>query len=243
MQKVIEQTLGVTNWLFLSLSVITVMFFLLSNVSKCEATEFCATTIFFQVFLGSGFMLVVLWLLYEKGRERMRVREGNKIKIFFLQDLTIKKLIYVPLGLVGVIGISYVIGTSSIPYASYMAIFSSGIVMLACFYKTNSIGVPILIHGLYNSLVVFLRSTTSLSSFPLDVPTIGINFELFGNIISEIIFQLTLVASSEELFKVFIIAFIIVSSEGGFKENNKMKYISGIFAVFVWTVYHSIASG
>jgi len=212
-------------------------------VSKCEATEFCATTIFFIVFLGSGFMLLMLWLFYEKGRTRLKSRQGNKIQVFFLQDLSVKKMIYIPIGLIGVLGVSFIISSSQIPYASYISIFASGMIMFFCFDRTHSISIPILIHGAYNSIVVALRSSASLSSFPIDVPTIGVDIAFFGRFISEIIFQLTLVASSEELFKIFVVAFIIISAEGGFRDNNKMKIIAYVSSCIVWTVYHSIAGG
>ena len=77
-----RQSTGITNWIYFGLAIITVMVFLLGNVGSCESIQFCATTIFFIVFIGSFFMLVILWLLSTTARERLA---DNNVRLFFMR--------------------------------------------------------------------------------------------------------------------------------------------------------------
>jgi membrane protease YdiL (CAAX protease family) len=238
-----RKSTGITNWIYFGLAIITVMVFLLGNVGECESTQFCATTIFFIVFIGSLIMLVILWLIYPS-----RLANGN-VKLFFMQDVTFKKLTLVIPGVLSVIAVSYLAtlfnnGSPDILQnpAPFIGIFLSGLIMGLQLIMTHSILIPILTHGIYNSIVVLLREQIGgLATFPISVPEIGISIKGFSDLGSEIIFQNVLVASSEELFKTFIIAFFIVATTGAFTSKGKSKWIGMLVAVTLWTLYHSIA--
>ena len=106
---------------------------------------------------------------------------------------------------------------------------------------TKSILIPILTHGIYNSIVVLLREGGGLATFPISVPEVGLSLQGFSDLGAEIIFQNVLVASSEELFKTFIIAFFVVATTGSFKSSTHWVWLGMIVAVMLWTLYHSIA--
>ena len=233
-----RQSTGLTNWTFFAVSVFVVLVFLLTDVNSCDAVDFCATTIFFVVFLGSFFMLFLLATLTNSGRTRL---SGNNVMFFFLQDVNIKKLGWVPLGYFLVLGVSFLTASWDYEFAPHIGIFISGMIMLVAFFSTNAILVPVLIHGFYNATVVTLRDGIfGLSS--IQVPEIGVNITFFGDYFSEIFFQIILVAGSEEFFKVFVIAFFVVATQGKFNSSGYVKWIGGIFAVLVWTIYHTISA-
>lgn len=240
-----RKSTGITNWIFFGLAIITVMVFLLGNVSSCESVQFCATTIFFIVFIGSLTMLTLLWLISPQIKQRL---ENNNVKLFFMQDITFKKLLLIIPGLLLVLTFSYLAtsfnnGSSDILEnpAPFVGIFLSGLVMGVQLILTHSILVPILTHGIYNSMVVMLRESTGLATFPITVPEIGMSIKGFSDLGSEIIFQNVLVASSEELFKTFIIAFFVVAVAGSFNSKGKLVWAGMIISVLLWTLYHSIA--
>ena len=166
-----------------------------------------------------------------------------------MQDITFKKLLLVPVGLVLVITFSYIAtsynnGSPDITQnpAPFVGIFLAGIVMGIQLILTHSILVPILTHGIYNSMVVLLREQVAgLATFPISVPEVGMSIKGFSDLGSEIIFQNVLVASSEELFKTFIIAFFIVAVAGSFRSKGKLVWAGMVVAVLLWTLYHSIA--
>lgn len=240
-----RKSTGITNWIFFGLAIITVMVFLLGNVSSCESVQFCATTIFFIVFIGSLTMLTLLWLISPQIKQRL---ENNNVKLFFMQDITFKKLLLIIPGLLLVLTFSYLAtsfnnNSSDILEnpAPFVGIFLSGLVMGVQLILTHSILVPILTHGIYNSMVVMLRESTGLATFPITVPEIGMSIKGFSDLGSEIIFQNVLVASSEELFKTFIIAFFVVAVAGSFNSKGKLVWAGMIISVLLWTLYHSIA--
>ena len=169
-----RKSTGITNWIYFGLAIITVMVFLLGNVSSCESVQFCATTIFFIVFIGSLTMLTLLWLISPDIKNRL---QNNNVKLFFMQDITFKKLLLVIPGLLLVLTFSYMAtsfnnGSPDIMQnpAPFLGIFLSGLVMGIQLIITHSILVPILTHGIYNSMVVLLReSVTGLATFPIAV--------------------------------------------------------------------------
>ena len=226
---------GVSNWIFLALAVFVVMIALLNEVNDCGSVQFCATVVFFLVFMGSVVMLMLLIIS----------TQNRRVLSFFWQDITLQKLLWVPIGFILVLGIAY--GSSFIDseFANLIGIFFSGIVMLVAFFATNSALVPILIHGFYNSLVVIMRSGFGFDLQGITVPDIGINVALlqqFGDIVPQIFFQIVLVSASEEFFKIFTIVFVIMATRGTFGINGPMKWVGGIVAVLIWTVYHTITA-
>jgi membrane protease YdiL (CAAX protease family) len=241
-----RKSTGITNWIYFGLAIITVMVFLLGNVNECDSVQFCATSIFFIVFIGSLVMLTLLWLINPRDT-RGKLQDGN-VKLFFMQDITIKKLLLVIPGLLIILTVSYLVtfannGNPDILAnpAPFIGIFVSGLVMGIQLIWTKSILIPILTHGIYNSIVVLLREGGGLATFPISVPEVGLSLQGFSDLGAEIIFQNVLVASSEELFKTFIIAFFVVATTGSFKSSTHWVWLGMIVAVMLWTLYHSIA--
>ena len=211
------------------------MIALLNEVNDCGSVQFCATVIFFLVFMGSVFMLLLLIIS----------TQNRRVLYFFWQDITLQKLVWVPLGFMLVLAIAY--GSSFIDsqYSSLIGIFFSGLVMLVAFFATNSALIPILIHGFYNSLVVVMRSGFGFDLKGIGVPDIGINVAIlqqFGDVVPQIFFQIVLVAASEEFFKIFTIVFVIMATRGTFGTDGPMKWVGGVVAVLIWTVYHTITA-
>lgn len=242
-----RKSTGITNWIYFGLAIITVMVFLLGNVNECDSVQFCATSIFFIVFIGSLFMLILLWLI-NPVNTRGKLADGN-VKLFFMQDVTFKKLLLVLPGLGLIFLVSYLATFANngnpdilVNPAPFVGIFISGLVMGVQLIWTRSILVPILTHGIYNSIVVLLREGGGLATIGgFNVPEIGLSLQGFSDLGAEIIFQNVLVASSEELFKTFIIAFFVVATTGSFKSSTHWVWLGMIVSVMLWTLYHSIA--
>ena len=237
-RETIVPAFGLTTWIFFGLSVITVFVFLLGASQDCGSVEFCSATIFFLIFIGSLVMLILLGSV--NGTIGSRLQGENNVRYFFMQDVTVGKLLWIPAGIVGVFAVSFFAIEIQEPL---VGIFLSGLIMLVAFLRTNAILIPIIIHGFYNSAVVYFRSidpNSLLSASPITVPEIGLTFPDLSQLASEIIFQNVLVAGSEEMFKVFIIAFVIVSTKGTFSSKGITKWIAGFIAVTVWAIYHTI---
>ena len=215
----------------------------LTEVNLCESTSFCATSIFMFVWTGSFIMLIALYIISQNAKEAWR---GKNVLLFFLQGITTQKLVWIPIGLAGVLLISYLSTSIDQPYGSYIGIIGSGMIMLVAFYATNAILIPILIHGIYNSIVVTLQTDFGTIFIPAVVG--GDFFSNFftqiglGDYFTQVFFQIAVVANAEEFFKVFVIAFILVSTKGKFATDSGSKWVAGIFSVLIWAVYHSIAS-
>ena len=233
----------ITNWIFFALAIFVVMMVTLTEVNLCESTSFCATSIFMFVWTGSFIMLIALYIISQNAKEAWR---GKNVLLFFLQGITTQKLVWIPIGLAGVLLISYLSTSIDQPYGSYIGIIGSGMIMLVAFYATNAILIPILIHGIYNSIVVTLQTDFGTIFIPAVVG--GDFFSNFftqiglGDYFTQVFFQIAVVANAEEFFKVFVIAFILVSTKGKFATDSGSKWVAGIFSVLIWAVYHSIAS-
>lgn len=239
--RVIAQTFGFTTWIWFAISGITVLFFLLANVNT--DAEFKSVIIFSIVTIISFMILLMLGFITESGKSRLK---GNDdIKLFFMQELTLNKLVYIPIGLIGVFAISLLTINSNVPYAAFFSIMGAGFIMLFCFLRTHTIIVPIIIHGMYNSIVVILRdqfANSVLSSAPINVPNIDISLGSVSNLASQILFQNFLVASAEEMFKILIMAFFVVTLRNKFVGTGGTIILGGIIATIVWSSFHYISA-
>lgn len=233
---------GTQTILFFMLSVIIILFMLLSNLNS--DIEFKSILVFSTVFIASYLLLFSLTFAdvgkYLKGR--------NEVKLFFMQDITIGSFVYVGLGILGVLGVSFAstyISTDQVSNA-LIGIIGSGLVMLYIFFKTSSVVVVTLIHGAYNSIIYILRSDylqgKILGVSGINVPEIGINIGSLDRIISEILNQFFLVALSEEMFKVLVMSFVLIGLKGTFESNSGYKYIAGVMSVLLWAGYHLVQS-
>ena len=234
--QVIATTFGFTTWIWFALSGITVLFFMLANVNT--DAEFKNVVVFSQVIV---FCFVIMLLLMVTSK--IDAKGHDNVRLFFMQEITLKKTLYIPLGLALVFAISLLTINSNIPEASFVSILGSGLVMGFCFLRTHTIIVPILIHGMYNSIVVVLReqfANSILSSAPITVPNIEISVGGVSNIVSQILFQNFLVASSEEMFKIIIMAFFVVTLRNKFVGTGGTIVIGMIVSVITWSAYHYI---
>lgn len=231
---------GVQTAIYFMLSVIVVLFFALSSLNN--ATEFRSTIIFMTVFLASYLLLLGLATSPSIGK----YFKGRNVALFFQHDITVGHLLWIPIGLVMAFGYSLMISNIGLDptNSALLSIFGSGMIMMFIFFRTGAILIPIIIHGLYNSLVILLSS--SLVNFkilsPIPVPEIGISLGTLNTLASESIFQFFLVAPSEEMFKMLVIAFILAITKNQFDNKGITVYVAGIFAVILWTVYHLIQS-
>lgn len=225
------------NYLFFSITVIAVLVFLLDSSKGCDEAiiNFCTISIFIIVFIVSLGMLMLLTLLtYDVSGGYFKYKS---VRLFFLEDINLKQVAVIPVGLLGVFIVSYMAIVAQSPLAG---IIGSGLIMGSIFLYVNSAMPVIVIHGLYNSIVVFLRSQqlTLFSTSPISVP--DISFQVFNQqVINEILTQILLVAPAEELFKIFMMTVFLIIIKLRFDYSGiGSKVISMILATVVWALYH-----
>ena len=232
------------TWLWLTITVVVIAHSLLSQLNN--DFDFKSTLIFATTFIITLLMLLIFIVLNMVNRNfsrRVRMTAENSVALFFMQDLTLRKLAWIPIGIIGVFAISF---ASSSADAAIFGIFGSGLIMLVAFLKTHSVLVPIIIHGVYNSLVVVFRSgllqgNVALQNTPFNVPEIGLSFQGLTALGSEIMAQFMLVATAEELLKVLIIGFVVVAiRRGDFNSSGVVVWIAGFIAVGMWTILHIV---
>ena len=127
--------------------------------------------------------------------------------------------------------------------------------MMIAFLKTHALLVPIIIHGTYNSLIVFLQQTRfelvgGIEQFSavgeerilLGVNEIGIGFQGVSNIFSEFIWQFTLVSTAEEFLKLAILVFVVILINGFFNSKGLSVIIGAGVAVLFWSSLHLISA-
>lgn len=250
MASQVKQIIGYSNYLFFSITVIAVLVFLLDASKSCgTAIDFCTISIFLLVFTVSMVMLLVLALI--TGMYRPVHKENNKtggafksgnLVLFFLEDINLKQLIMIPLGLGMVFAVSFFAVLIQQPM---IGIFGSGIIMTSIFFYTNSAMPVILIHGLYNGLVVLLRSQNNLgilASSPIRVPNESIGF-FDQEVINQVLTQILLVAPAEELFRIFMITVFLIFIKLKFNYSGFWpKVFAGGVSVIIWGNYHLIVA-
>lgn len=244
-----SQIIGYSNYLFFSITVIAVLVFLLDASKSCGSViDFCTISIFLLVFTVSMLMLLVLALITgvyrpvhrENGKTGGAFKSGNLV-LFFLEDVNLKQLLMIPLGLGLVFAISFFAVLIQQPI---VGIFGSGIVMTSIFFYTNSAMPVILIHGMYNGLVVLLRSQKLgiLASSPIRVPDESIGF-FDQELINQVLTQILLVAPAEELFRIFMITVFLIFIKLKFNYAGFWpKVFAGMASVSIWSSYHLIVS-
>lgn len=244
MLKSIRQSIGYTNYLFFALTVIAVLVFLLDSTRGCneEILNFCTNVIFIIVFIVSVGMLLLLSAIQGKFVLQHDSKGGKfsykSVEFFYLEDINLKQVILIPVGLGAVFTVSYIAILGNNPLAG---IFGSGLVMAAIFGYTRSAMPVILIHGIYNALVVFLRAqqlTLFSTSSPIYVP--NVSFNVFPQqLINEMLTQIVLVAPAEELFKIFMMTVFIIIIKLKFDTSGLgSRIVAMISAVIVWSLFH-----
>ena len=231
-----------TTKLWFGITPIIFAFFLLANINN--DVDFDVALAFISIFVVS--LLVLSY--YSKGENKQYVASFNA---FWLSDITGRKALWLLIAVGGIFG-SW--GISILTDSTFIGIILSGGVLMAAFLKTRSILVPIFAHGIWNSFVVaasqgffgniFQENSELLSAIPITVPEIGIGLPGFANFFTEMIWQMTLVATAEEAMKIAIMVFVLVALRRGkkFIDGSSALALGAISAIGIWSVLHTINS-
>lgn len=235
--KVIKN-FGIMTWLWLSMGALFALFSFIANINNDVQLKTAEVFSFLYLFC---FILLLALPQMDKFRNRMAADDGSTH--FWLQDVSTDKLWWIGIGLIGVFASSYLTASLNVPI---IGIFASGIFMMIAFLRTKSILIPIMIHGIYNAVVILLQSGLVAGSFfaqsaiQTSVPIIGISNNGLPPLASEMIFQFLLVATAEELLKVLVISFFVVNVKGGFNPTRTTTWIAALVSVGFWTILHAI---
>ncbi len=230
-------------------------FFALSNIQN--EIEFRTLQTFFFLYLGSG--MGILFAQANLGGTGDRAKDLN---IFWTNDIDLNGLMWIAIGIFTVVASIFVVlfsisgaDADTIRNGQFVSIFIGGVIMMVAFLRTNALLVPIIIHGTYNSLVVFLEETQfaiigGIEQFSavgddrvlLGVNQIGIGFQGVSNIFSEFIWQFTLVATAEEFLKLAILVFVVILINGFFKSTGLSVVIGAGVAILFWTSLHLVSA-
>jgi len=226
---------------FFMFSVFVVGFLMLSQVELEQ--EFRGTLIFFILLIGSftGIYIISFTSVFER-----KLGGEKEARLFFVQDISMLKFaIYVPIGLMGSLGIALLSQNLGLDQqsASLVSIAGSGAVMMVIFFLSKTIMTAIIIHGSFNTLVLALRdgiigNFTGNELFP--VPELGLSTQQFNNFGIVILEQFTMVAFGEEMMKILVIAFVVLSIPNARFKSGITKYLGAILALIIWTAYHTI---
>jgi hypothetical protein len=230
-------------------------FFALSNIQN--ETEFRTLQTFFFLYLGSG--MGILFAQANLGGTGDRAKDLN---IFWTNDIDINGLVWITVGIFTVVASIFLLlfslagaDADTIRSGQFVGIFIGGIIMMIAFLKTHALLVPIIIHGTYNSLVVYLEQTQfalvgGIEQFSsvgeerilLGVNEIGIGFQGVSNIFSEFIWQFTLVATAEEFLKLAILVFVVILINGFFKSTGLSVTVGAVVAILFWSSLHLVSA-
>lgn len=233
---------GVQTAIYLMLSVIVVLFFALGSLN--DGTEFRATVIFMLVLMSSYMLLLGLATSPSIGK----YFKGKNAQLFFQHDITTGHLLWIPIGFLVSFVFSLFVNNMGLPQTeqAMIAIIGSGSIMMFIFFRTGSILIPIMIHGLFNTVVLILSSGitgfTVLSNTPIPIPEIGVTLGTLQPLISESVFQFFLTAPSEEMFKMLVIAFVLAITKNQFDSKSPIVYFAGAFSVSIWSLFHLISA-
>jgi hypothetical protein len=233
------QGFGITTKLWFGITPIIFAFFLLANINN--DVDFDVALAFISIFVVS--LLILSY--YSKGENKNYLRQFNA---FWLSDITGHKALWLLLSTGGIFGAW---GVAIITDSQFIGIILSGGVLMIAFLKTGSILVPIFSHGIWNTFVVaadqgffgdIFAESQALASIPITVPEIGIGLPGFANFFTEMIWQLTLVSTSEEAMKVAILVFVLVALRRGrnFIDGSTALIIGAVAAITIWSVLHTI---
>ncbi len=228
---------------YVMFSVITVTYLLLTDIGTDQ--PFKANLIFYLMLLGSFFFVFIISFtpVFE------RKLEGEKsARLFFFTDVPLTSfIIWIPIGVLGAFGIALVsqnlgLDTTS---ASLMSIAGSGLVMMIIFFVTKTILIPIFIHAIFNIIVIALRDgiiTSFVTEELFPIPDVGVSIGQFNQFATDVLIQATLVAPAEEMLKMLIIAFVVLSIPNAKFKTGFAKFLGAFFALLIWSSFHLIVS-
>jgi hypothetical protein len=237
-------TAGTQIITYVMFSVVTISYLLLTDINT--DAPFKANLIFYLMLLGSFFFVFAISFtnIFER-----KLGGENGARFFFFSDVSIGKfLIYVPIGLLGSFGLALVsqnLGLGTVDSA-LVSIGGSGTVMMVIFFITKTIMIPIIIHATFNTIVIALRDgviTSDLLGLELvPLPNVTITVSQFNQFFTDVLIQYTLVSPAEEMLKMLIIAFIVLSIPNARFKDGIAKYIGAFFALVIWTSFHLLVS-
>lgn len=229
--------------IYVMFSVITVTYLLLTDIGT--DAPFKANLIFFLMLLGSFFFVFIISFspVFE------RKLEGEKsARLFFFTDVPLTSfIIWVPIGVLGAFGVALIsqnLGLDSTS-ASLVSIAGSGLVMMIIFFVTKTIMIPIFIHAIFNVIVIALRDgiiTSFITEELFPIPDVGISIGQFNQFLTDVLIQFTLVAPAEEMLKMLIIAFVVLSIPNAKFKTGFAKFLGAFFALLIWSSFHLIVS-
>jgi len=229
---------------YVMFSVITISYLLLTDIETDQ--PFKANLIFYLMLLGSFFFLFAVSFtnIFER-----KLGGSGGARLFFFTDVSLSKfLIYVPIGLLGSFGLALVsqnLGLGTVDSA-LVSIGGSGTVMMIIFFVTRTIMIPIIIHALFNTIVIALRDgiiTSDLLGLELvPLPDVGITVSQFNQFGTDVLIQFSLVSPAEEMLKMLIIAFIVLSIPNARFKDGISRFIGAFFALVIWTSFHLLVS-
>lgn len=190
---------------------------------------FSSLTVFFII---GGFATIGSVAAYIMGFRPFKWFDGQ----FNLQDI-----IYIGIGFVGLfisvyLLTAYIAGNVGI----LIGLFSGGIVLAIALIRSENAMVPIIAHGIYDSLVLMIANGV-FGSIAVDPATLGVSAFTFGSItpqdaVNQTIIQFIGPAFSEEMLKISTALGI------GIMFNTKNKWVMMIIAVLAWAGLHSVIS-
>lgn len=229
---------------YVMFSVITVTYLLLTDIGTDQ--PFKANLIFYLMLLGSFFFVFIISFtpVFE------RKLEGEKsARLFFFTDVPLSSfIIWVPIGVLGAFGIALVSQNLGLDttMASLMSIAGSGLVMMIIFFVTKTIMIPIIIHALFNIIVIAIRdgiiTSVGVTQELFPIPDVGVSIGQFNQFGTDVLIQATLVAPAEEMLKMLIIAFVVLSIPSAKFKTGFAKFLGAFFALLIWSSFHLIVS-
>ncbi len=228
-------------------------FFALSNIGN--EVEFRTLQTFFILYLASGFGILLAM------SDVFNIADSaKKLAVFWTNDIDLNGIVWIVIGIIGVfsvVGLTLTFGAGQsaedLIFTQVASIFFAGVIMMIAFLRTNSLLVPIIIHGVYNSFVVFLRQTGfelvgGVSSFAvaegepvfLGVNEVNVGIGATADLASEFIWQFTLVATAEEFLKLGILVLVVLLIHGAFRNRGFAIIVGAITSVVFWTNLHLI---
>ena len=249
MQTIVTKKItGVTTTVWILAIPMILGFYALSNIDN--DVEFKTLNTFFILYLSSGFGILMAQSNIRGWKNHM-----EDLQIFWTNDIDRNGIKWIGLGLLGIfvsVGLTLALGSgldaNGLRYVQAGGILLAGIMMMIAFLKTNAILVPIIIHGVYNSFVVFLKKTSfeviggteGFAGIPIRVPEIGIGFKGLADLYSEMIWQFFLVATSEEFLKLGILIMGTLLVYNQWQSKGMAVFLSAGVSVVFWTLLHSI---
>lgn len=247
-----KEIYGLVVVLWFGIGIMITVFFILGQIKT--DLDFKTTLAFGFAYLLSRSYLYAVEGNWKQTKAFVQSKNRDNPLTFWQEPLKREHIRYIILGTLLVFGSAFLGTALKHPILTpIIALTLSGLVLMWVLFKTENILAPIWIHGTWNGFVIALKygviphslvpeefKQSLLSINPIFVPEVGLGFEGFSKILTEIIFQYMLVSTTEELMKVALTVFFILSFKGYFTKKGATKYEAGFLAVMIWVGLHTI---